>query len=95
MKKFTLDPNNPPTLTKAEEEALDKTEHFPDEDSPELDASFFTKAVRYNQFITKKRVTVRLDEDVLDWLKREGSGYQTRLNRILRSVMESDMGQKS
>ncbi|MGB9236993.1 MAG: BrnA antitoxin family protein [Terriglobales bacterium] len=28
------------------------------------------------------------DEDVLDWLKGHGKGYQTRINRILRVVME-------
>src|ERR1700688_4852816 len=37
----------------------------------------------------KKQLTIRLDEDVLDWLKRHGKGYQTRINRILRVVMES------
>jgi uncharacterized protein (DUF4415 family) len=37
----------------------------------------------------KKQLTVRLAEDVLAWLKRPGKGYQTRINRILRVVMES------
>ena len=37
----------------------------------------------------KKQLTIRLDEDVLDWLKGHGKGYQTRINRILRVVMES------
>ena len=37
----------------------------------------------------KKQLTIRLDEDVLAWLKRHGKGYQTRINRILRVVMES------
>jgi uncharacterized protein (DUF4415 family) len=30
---------------------------------------------------------VRLDADVLEWLKSQGSGYQSRLNDILRSAM--------
>jgi uncharacterized protein (DUF4415 family) len=34
-------------------------------------------------------LTIRLDADVLDWLKGQGKGYQTRINRILRIVMES------
>ena len=38
---------------------------------------------------TKKQLTIRLDADVLDWLKLHGAGYQTRINRILRVVMES------
>ena len=36
----------------------------------------------------KKPVTVRLDADVLDWLKSHGKGYQTRLNHWLRMAME-------
>lgn len=36
----------------------------------------------------KESVTVRLDADVVHWLKREGKGYQTRLNAILRREME-------
>ncbi len=37
----------------------------------------------------KKQLTIRLDEDVLDWLKGHGKGYHTRINGILRVVMES------
>lgn len=36
---------------------------------------------------TKKPVTMRLDADVLDWLKSQGSGYQTKANWLLRSAM--------
>ena len=36
----------------------------------------------------KETVTIRLDADVLDWLKQGGKGYQTRVNGILRAVME-------
>jgi len=32
-------------------------------------------------------VTLRLDADVLAWLKSQGPGYQTRINRMLRSEM--------
>src|SRR5438105_4584798 len=35
----------------------------------------------------KKPVTMRLDADVLDWLKSEGAGYQTKANRLLRAEM--------
>ncbi|MGD1093411.1 MAG: BrnA antitoxin family protein [Bryobacteraceae bacterium] len=37
----------------------------------------------------KKQLTIRLEADVLDWLKRHGRGYRTRINRILRVVMEN------
>jgi len=36
----------------------------------------------------KEAVTVRLDADVVHWFKRDGKGYQTRLNAILRREME-------
>ena len=36
----------------------------------------------------KETVTIRLDADVLDCLKQGGKGYQTRVNKILRAVME-------
>lgn len=35
----------------------------------------------------KKPVTIRLDSDVLDWLKSQGRGYQTKANWLLRSAM--------
>lgn len=36
----------------------------------------------------KKPVTIRVDADVLAWLKRQGSGYQTRINKLLPEAME-------
>ena len=54
---------------------------------PPLDPSFFKKATEAWP-PAKQQVTVRLDVDVLDWLKLHGKGYQTRLNRILRAAME-------
>lgn len=35
----------------------------------------------------KQQLTVRIDADVLEWLKNQGKGYQSRLNDILRSAM--------
>jgi uncharacterized protein (DUF4415 family) len=37
----------------------------------------------------KKAVTMRLDGDVIDWLKSYGKGYQTRVNFLLRHAMAS------
>ena len=36
---------------------------------------------------TKKPVTMRLDSDVIQWLKADGRGYQTKANWLLRSAM--------
>jgi len=35
----------------------------------------------------KTPVTIRLDADVLAWLKASGEGYQTRINEYLRQIM--------
>ena len=35
----------------------------------------------------KQQLTVRIDADVVEWLKSEGKGYQSRLNDILRAAM--------
>ena len=37
----------------------------------------------------KKSVTMRLDQDVLEWLKAYGKGYQTKANLLLRHAMAS------
>lgn len=57
-------------------------------DIPPLDKTFLKKATVVWP-PAKKQLTIRLDADVLAWLKGHGKGYQTRINRILRVVMES------
>jgi uncharacterized protein (DUF4415 family) len=36
----------------------------------------------------KKAISIRVDEDVLDFFRREGVGYQRRMNAVLRSYMQ-------
>jgi uncharacterized protein (DUF4415 family) len=36
----------------------------------------------------KKAISIRVDEDVLDYFKKEGAGYQRRINAVLRSFMQ-------
>ncbi len=55
---------------------------------PELDEGFFKKA-RVVVPPGKKQLTIRLDEDVLEWLKGQGKGYQSRINAILRAYYEA------
>jgi uncharacterized protein (DUF4415 family) len=43
----------------------------------------------------KRPVTMRLDGDVIDWLKSYGRGYQTKVNLLLRHAMEASAGPKS
>ena len=47
------------------------------------------KHARRGQFYrpVKQQITARDDADVLDWLKRQGRGYQSRINAILKREM--------
>ena len=49
----------------------------------------FWKSAMRNPFYrpVKQQLTVRLDADVVAWLRQQGKGYQTRLNRVLREAM--------
>ena len=87
MKNYRPDPNNPVRLTAEQQKRLDETP-IDYSDIPELDNDFFERA-RLERDLRKKQLTIRLDPDVLDWVKLHGKGYQTRINRILRMVMES------
>jgi len=62
-------------------------------DIPPLTEAFFEKATRNPYLATAKRsTTVRLDADVLAWLRSQGSGYQSRINAILRRAMIEEVG---
>jgi uncharacterized protein (DUF4415 family) len=88
-----LDAKKAPPLTpelKAQLEALqamgDKDIDFSDD--PVTTEEQWAKAIRNPFYKPVKALTsVRIDADVLDWLKSQGRGYQTRLNTILRSAM--------
>ena len=53
-------------------------------DIASLDKSFFTKATATWPPV-KQQLTIRLDADVLSWVKANGRGYQTRINTVLRA----------
>jgi uncharacterized protein (DUF4415 family) len=59
-----------------------------DSDIPKLDRSFW-KHAKLTMPEPKDRLTIQIDHDVVEWLKRAGSGYQTRINAILRSYMKA------
>lgn len=81
IQRFTLDPNNLPTLTPEEEAALDAAP-IDYSDIPELPDSFWETPQ------PKEPVTIRLDRDILDFFRAEGArGYQTRINAVLRAFV--------
>jgi uncharacterized protein (DUF4415 family) len=91
--RHEVDLNNLPTLTEERRAEVNALSEMPDSaidysDIPPLDEVFWKNAVR-NPFYrpTKTSTTVRLDSDVLEWFKRQGKGYQTRINAVLREAM--------
>ena len=57
-------------------------------DIPELDESFF-RAAKLRLPTRKQLVSLRIDSDVLDWFKRQGKGYQTKINAVLRAYVRA------
>ena len=93
MVKLSIDPNNPPKLTKAQLAELAALRAMPDDDIdysdiPELDEAFWKSAKRAIP-APKKQITLRIDEDVLDFFKATGSRYQTRINAVLRAYVHA------
>lgn len=61
-------------------------------DIPELTYEQLQKGVRGRMYRPIKRpVTMRLDADVIQWLKEGGRGYQTKANRLLRAAMQQSL----
>ena len=57
-------------------------------DIPEMTEEQWKNARRGNFYRPRKRqITARVDADLLDWLKVQGKGYQSRINAILRREM--------
>ena len=61
-------------------------------DIPPLDEAFFREA----QLVlptSKQSITIRLDSDIIQWFKREGRGYQTRINNVLREYVQRQISE--
>jgi len=88
-----------PPLTAAEKAELKVLAERPDSkidcsDIPELDDGFLQRSVLWKDVVRsdlykprKVTVTAKIDADIVEWLKRQGRGYQTRMNAILRHTM--------
>jgi uncharacterized protein (DUF4415 family) len=94
---YEVDLANLPPLTAAQEAELAALAARPDSDIdysdiPPLTEDFWKNAVRGRFYKpTKTSTTVRIDSDVLAWLKAQGKGYQSRINAILRREMLSSL----
>jgi uncharacterized protein (DUF4415 family) len=59
-------------------------------DIPEVTPEMFARAVvrrGLKPVAPKRQLTIRVDSIVLEWYKRQGPGYQTRINSLLRAYM--------
>ena len=64
------------------------------EDIPRLTEEQLAGMVRLRDVKRKVAVSVRLDPQVLDWLKSKGEGHLTRINDILRNLMDAERSTK-
>ena len=91
MVSYTLE--TLPPLTEARMRKLRALGARPDSeidfsDIPELSDEQWKNAERGRFYRpVKRQITARVDADVLDWLKSQGKGYQSRINAILRREM--------
>jgi uncharacterized protein (DUF4415 family) len=91
MVSYIMDLHNPPPLTpgqKAELRAL-KGRPIDYSDIPQMDENSWKNPIRNPCYWrpTKTSTTVRIDSDVLAWLRAQGKGYQSRINALLRREM--------
>lgn len=89
----TINAADLPPLTAEQTARLEALAARPDDEIdyseiPPLSDAFWANAVRGRYYRpTKTSTTVRIDSDVLAWLRAQGRGYQTRINAILRREM--------
>jgi uncharacterized protein (DUF4415 family) len=92
-KMVSYTPESLPPLTEAQIANLKALAARPDSeidtcDIPELTAEQWKKGIRGRFYRpVKQQITARVDADVLEWLKAQGKGYQSRINAILRREM--------
>ena len=100
--RTSYDTENPPPLSDAERDELARLIAMGDEDIDTSDipdmkfenAFPFRDRHLYKHLFKpiKQSTTVRIDADVLLWLRAKGRGYQTRINKILREAMAKEEG---
>jgi len=62
------------------------------EETPEISAEKFARSIvrRGLKPVSRKtQLTLRIDSDVLEFYKKQGAGYQTKINALLRAYMEA------
>jgi uncharacterized protein (DUF4415 family) len=75
---------------------LESNEATPDvsDDHPEADVRHIVRGIvrrGLQPLPTKASISLRLDQDVLEWFKAQGAGYQTRINSVLRAFRDASL----
>ena len=70
---------------KTDEEIREAVESDPD--THFLDEDWFEAATFVDPSAEKERISIRLDEDILEFFRSQGRGYQSRINKVLREYM--------
>jgi len=61
-------------------------------DTPEVSPEMFARAIvrrGLKPVPRKAQLTLRMDSDVLEWFRKQGQGYQTKINALLRAYMDA------
>ena len=64
------------------------------EDHPEADVRHIVRGIvrrGLQPLPPKSSISLRLDQDVLEWFKAQGAGYQTRINSVLRAFRDASV----
>lgn len=86
---YKFDPDNPPPLTEEQKARLEALGDMPDS---EIDYSDIPEITDFTGFyrVTPRSAFVRIDGDILDWIKTLGDDRHALVNGILRKQMEAD-----
>lgn len=64
----------------------------PTDEHPEADVKHIVRGIvrkGLKPLPNKSLVSLRVDQDVLEWFKSQGTGYQTRINAVLRAFRDA------
>ena len=77
-----------PLASLAKEQSVEPSE------VPDLSGAGFLQAVRAEHVPVKKQVSLRIDEDILEFFKQQGSRYQTKMHTVLRAYVDEKIFQR-
>jgi uncharacterized protein (DUF4415 family) len=96
--KFELDPKKPPALTAEQRKRLARLAARPDSEIDYSDIPRQKAAVKWSRpgalvsSENKQQITLRLDAEVVNFFKKTGERYQSRINAVLREYVRAHRG---